>query len=126
MLITNHSCWMLKSLLHKCRSCNENARKICLPKRESAPIALCNVLFLHDSATFFVFANKLQNLRENRGFLNLLKMSASVVCVLRAVSQPITCFELKNKTCFCLRLMILTQIMTDEKKQQRFIRNEKC
>lgn len=55
---------MLKSLLHKCRSCNENERKIRLPKRESTPIALCNVLFLHDSATFFVFANKLQNLRE--------------------------------------------------------------
>lgn len=63
---------------------------------------------------------------KNRGFLNLLKMSARVVCVLRAVSQPITPLELRNKTCFCLRRMILTQIMTDKKKQQRFIRNEKC
>lgn len=31
----------------------------------------------------FLFANKLQNLRENSAFLNLLKMSASVVCAAR-------------------------------------------
>lgn len=102
---------------------------MCLPKRNdfsliSQPISAVhfNLILQHFSFSFGICQFTLKKKKESCAS----DCVAVAVSALHCSTDMIRWTRKTKPVSAAVRPMILTQIMTDEKKQQRFIRNEKC